>query len=99
MWCRVQPGPMDGRRDFDGWVTLRVQFDDEEGAYFVVLGLGPGMDVIGPASLQARVQAAVAATVERVHTPESPAADPIALTRGRGKSAVALPNDATPLPR
>ena len=67
MWYRVQPGPTDGRRDPDGWVTLRVQFDDEEGACFVVLGLGPVVDVIEPASLQARVQAAVAATVERMH--------------------------------
>jgi predicted DNA-binding transcriptional regulator YafY len=64
-WCRVQPGPT--RRDPDGWVTLRVQFDDEEGACFVILGLGPGVDVIGPASLQARVQAAVTATVQRLH--------------------------------
>jgi predicted DNA-binding transcriptional regulator YafY len=67
MWCRVQPGPTDDRRDPDGWVTLRVQFDDEEGACFVVLGLGPVVDVIEPATLQARVQAAVAATVERMH--------------------------------
>ena len=67
VWCRVQPGPTDGRRDPDAWVTLRVQFDDEEGACFVVLGLGPVVDVIEPASLQARVQAAVAATVERMH--------------------------------
>ena len=48
-------------------MTLRVQFDDEEGACFVVLGLGPVVDVIEPASLHARVQAAVAATVERMH--------------------------------
>jgi predicted DNA-binding transcriptional regulator YafY len=68
MWCRVQPEPMGGRRDPDGWVTLCVQFDDEEGALFVVLGLGPRVDVIEPASLKARVQAAVAATVERLHS-------------------------------
>ncbi len=66
MWCRVQPAPTDGPGDPDGWVTLRVQFDDEEGACFVVLGLGPLVDVIEPPSLRARVRAAAAATVERM---------------------------------
>src|SRR6185295_14564602 len=60
MWCRVQPGPVGGRRDPDGFVTLCVQFDDEESAFFVVLGLGPRVDVIEPASLKSRVHAAVA---------------------------------------
>ena len=60
------------------WVTLRVQFDDEEGACFVVLGLGPVVDVIEPASLHAaRAQAAVAATVERMHESKSPTSEPV----------------------
>jgi len=71
-WCRVQPGPMDGRRDLDGWMTRCVQFDDEESACFVVLGLGPRVDVIEPAGLKARVQAAVAATAERMHSRKHP---------------------------
>jgi predicted DNA-binding transcriptional regulator YafY len=66
-WQRLQPGPTDGRRDPDGWVTLRMQFDDEEAACFVVLGLGPRVDVVEPTSLQARVQAEVAATAKRLH--------------------------------
>jgi predicted DNA-binding transcriptional regulator YafY len=53
--------------DGDGeWVTLRVPFDDEEQACFVVLGLGPRVDVIEPASLRERAAAEVAATLERV---------------------------------
>jgi predicted DNA-binding transcriptional regulator YafY len=66
-WCHVQPAPMNGRPDPDGWVTLCVQFDDEEAACFAILGLGPRVDIIEPASLQARVKADVAATFERVH--------------------------------
>jgi predicted DNA-binding transcriptional regulator YafY len=38
-------------------VTLSVPFDDEAQAAFVVLGLGPRVDVIQPASLRARVAA------------------------------------------
>lgn len=49
----------------DGWVTVRAQFDDEEQACFVVLGLGPRVDVIEPASLRRRVAAGHAAAIER----------------------------------
>jgi predicted DNA-binding transcriptional regulator YafY len=38
-------------------VTVEVQFDDEAQACFVVLGLGPKVDVIAPTSLRARVSA------------------------------------------
>jgi len=37
------------------WVTLRVQFDDEEQARFVALGFGPRAVVIEPESLRDRV--------------------------------------------
>jgi len=46
-------------------VTLRVQFDDEEHARFMALGLGPRVDVLGPASLRERVAADLAAAMER----------------------------------
>jgi predicted DNA-binding transcriptional regulator YafY len=65
-WCRVEPAPIDRPGNPDGWVTLRVRFDDEESACFVVLGLGPRVDVVDPPTLDARVRAAVAATVERL---------------------------------
>jgi len=65
-WCSASPvQPADGA-DPEGWTTLRVQFDDEEHACFVVLGLGPSADVIDPPGLRERVAAAVAAVVARM---------------------------------
>ncbi|HEY5908431.1 MAG TPA: YafY family protein [Vicinamibacteria bacterium] len=55
------PGPEAG-----GWVSLRVEFEDEEHARFMVLGLAPRVDVIAPASLRDRVAADLAAAMERV---------------------------------
>ncbi len=49
----------------EGWVTLRVRFDDEEQACFVALGLGPRVDVLEPARLRDRVAADVAELIER----------------------------------
>jgi predicted DNA-binding transcriptional regulator YafY len=51
--------------DSEGWITLRIQFQDEEQARFVVMGLGPSVDVVDPPSLRDRVAAEVAAVVER----------------------------------
>jgi predicted DNA-binding transcriptional regulator YafY len=45
----------------DGWVTLRVRFEREEEAVFVVLGLGARAEVLEPARLRERVAAAVTA--------------------------------------
>jgi predicted DNA-binding transcriptional regulator YafY len=59
------PDPDAHARDGDGWIALRVQFDCEEEACSVVLGLGPRVDVIEPASLRDRVSAEAAAVVER----------------------------------
>jgi len=61
----------------EGWVGLRVQFDDEEQARFVVLGLGPRVEVIEPASLRDRVRADLAAAMERaLHRSASGSSDP-----------------------
>jgi predicted DNA-binding transcriptional regulator YafY len=49
----------------DGWVTLRMQFDRIEEACFIVLGLGPRVDVLEPDSLRARVAGEAAAVIER----------------------------------
>ncbi len=65
-WCRVQPGPAIGRQHPEGWITARVSFNDEADACFVILGLGPRVDIIGPATLRARVKAEVAAVAERL---------------------------------
>lgn len=51
--------------DGEGWVTLRLRFDSEDEACSVVLGLGPRVDVIEPASLRDRVSMEAAAVVER----------------------------------
>jgi predicted DNA-binding transcriptional regulator YafY len=49
----------------DGWVTLDVQFEDEDQALFVVLGFGARAEVLEPAPLRQRVAAEVAAVHER----------------------------------
>jgi predicted DNA-binding transcriptional regulator YafY len=51
--------------DADGWVTVRVPFDDEEQAAFVVMGLGPRVDVLAPAGLSDRVSQGHAAATKR----------------------------------
>jgi predicted DNA-binding transcriptional regulator YafY len=57
--------PSSDEQGAEGWVTLRVPFDDEAQAAFVALGLGPNVDVMEPASLRERVAAAHAAAIER----------------------------------
>ncbi len=42
--------------DADGWVTLELQFDAEEEAKFVALGLGTRVEVLEPKSLRAYVR-------------------------------------------
>jgi predicted DNA-binding transcriptional regulator YafY len=64
-WCMVSPAQPEDGADQEGWKTLRVQFDDEEHACFVVLGLGAGVDVIDPPGLCERVRATVAAMMSR----------------------------------
>ena len=68
-WRKTPLRPPSAQGGSDGWVTLRVQFDDEEQACFVVLGLGPRVDVIEPASLRMRVAADHAAASARAARP------------------------------
>ena len=58
-WRMAVPAPDSTQANPDGWVTLRVQFEDEEQARFVSLGFGPRAEVIEPESLRARVMADV----------------------------------------
>jgi predicted DNA-binding transcriptional regulator YafY len=51
--------------DPEGWITLRVQFDHPGEACFVILGLGPRVEVMEPASLRERVASEAAAVVAR----------------------------------
>ncbi len=55
MWRTASPVEDVGIPDDRGWTTLRVEFDHEEQACFVVLGLGARAEVIEPASLRERV--------------------------------------------
>ena len=60
-WCRVLPAkPEDGPHP-DGRVTLRVEFDDEAHARFVILGLGRRVEAIGPPAFVAGVDEEIAA--------------------------------------
>ena len=53
------------------WTTLRVQFDDEEQALFIVLGMGARAEVVAPESLKKRIHTELAAMV-RLRNPGIP---------------------------
>jgi predicted DNA-binding transcriptional regulator YafY len=59
------PPPVPGDDGSGEWVTMRVQFEDEDQACFIVLGFGPRALVVEPASLRERVAADLAAAAER----------------------------------
>lgn len=65
MW-RVA-SPVDGAQnpDAEGWSTFRVQFEAEEEASFVVLGLGVRAEVVEPPSLRERVAEEITRVIER----------------------------------
>ena len=50
----------------DGWLTLRMAFDTEDEACFVVLGLGRRVDVLEPDALRTRVATEAAAVIARI---------------------------------
>ena len=52
--------------DPEGWITVRAQFDDEDHACFIVLGLGPRADVLEPEALRERVAADIGRIVDRL---------------------------------
>jgi len=52
--------------DAEGWITVRAQFDDEDHACFIVLGLGPRADVLEPVKLRERVAADIARIADRL---------------------------------
>jgi predicted DNA-binding transcriptional regulator YafY len=66
MWRFSSPIEVVGEPDAEGWITLRIQFDREEEACFVVLGLGPRVDVVAPAALRDRVAAEAAGILSRL---------------------------------
>ena len=56
----------DAENDPDHWVTVKVQFDHEDEARFMVLGLGSRVEVIEPSTLRDRIQAEVAKVASRI---------------------------------
>jgi predicted DNA-binding transcriptional regulator YafY len=56
---------VEGPTDPNGWVTLRVQFEDVEHASFMVRGFGPYADVIAPEGLRERINADLDAALAR----------------------------------
>lgn len=54
----------------DGWVVREVDFDDEEQACFVALGLGPRAEVLAPAALRDRVRKDIEAAYRMRLTPQ-----------------------------
>ena len=52
--------------DPDGWVTMRVQFDAQGEAHFVILGLGPRVEVLDPPALRDRIAADITSMYNRL---------------------------------
>jgi predicted DNA-binding transcriptional regulator YafY len=67
-WCRVLPPAPGEATTGRKWVTLRVDFEDEDQALFMVLGFGRRTEVVEPARLRARVASEVAAMSKRLET-------------------------------
>lgn len=65
MWQMASPTQSSEAPDEEGWITLSVQFNHEDEARFVVLGLGSRVEVIEPANLRERVLAEQTAVFER----------------------------------
>ena len=60
MWHPVSPVSNTARDPEPGdqeWTTLRVQFDDEDQARFIILGMGSRAQVVAPESLKQRIHA------------------------------------------
>jgi len=67
------------RSDEEGWITLRLGFETEGQARFVVLGFGPRIEVLEPAGLKEQVAADVAAMMRRIRGSAQPANPPFDL--------------------
>jgi serine phosphatase RsbU (regulator of sigma subunit) len=70
MWRPASVVQEETSEDPENWITLRVEFDNEEQACFVVLGLGARAEALEPASLRERVAldaaAGMAASIENM---------------------------------
>jgi predicted DNA-binding transcriptional regulator YafY len=65
-WCATSPHLTDQLKPLrEGWVTLKVRFEDEEQARFIILGFGPRAHVVEPVALCERILADAAAILDR----------------------------------
>ena len=64
-WCAISPLPEQPKPLREGWVTLKVRFEDEEQARFIILGFGPRAHVVEPVALCERILADAAALLDR----------------------------------
>jgi predicted DNA-binding transcriptional regulator YafY len=65
MW-RIVPRGQNTQSADGEWITLSVQFENQDQGCFIVQGLAPRVDVLEPASLRHRVAANVEAMAERM---------------------------------
>jgi predicted DNA-binding transcriptional regulator YafY len=63
-WCATSPAENSGK-DREGWTTLQANFDAEEQARFMVLGLGSRVRVVEPEELRQWVRAEIAETASQ----------------------------------
>ena len=68
MWRTPKPVEVGDGPDDQGWITIRIQFDNLEEATFVTLGLGTHAIVVEPAALQERLVHDVQALTARLRT-------------------------------
>jgi predicted DNA-binding transcriptional regulator YafY len=68
MWRTPKPLEVGDGPDAQGWITMRIQFDNLEEATFVTLGLGTHAIVVEPAALQERLVHDVQALTARLRT-------------------------------
>ena len=64
-WCATSPLTEQPKPVREGWITLKVRFEDEEQARFIILGFGPRVHVVEPAALCERILADAAAILDR----------------------------------
>jgi predicted DNA-binding transcriptional regulator YafY len=74
-WRMCAPGETGRGPETDGWITLRLHFEDEEQACFVALGFGVNAQVLEPDSLRRRVRDDVHAMSVKTASPSSRAGD------------------------
>ena len=67
-WCVARPAEVPLPKDApEGWTAMQVDFESEEQALFVALGLGARVRVMEPAALRDRIAAEVVAMSDGTH--------------------------------